>query len=294
MGWSWSVFGVIGYERLGLGGRKGQNRHSKLNIYKDWAAAADDCELEDQKSDFGRVWEAMEQECQERVYRIGSSHLHQRDLAKPREAPDDVARVRPFEELPQVSRVLEWKKGFEPLKTYPILTRDKLGELIQWCDTLPEYQDSRYQFLIDKTGPRSVAIRLTGFKSNIRRPRNIGEYALEVSRGDSGEIFEVVNGHSVSNGRFEHYLQSRNSTGSSNEDAISDEGINPYDTIERNPPSTINNSSEDLPPERVYACFAVFRKEELVPDEPTADDEKSADTIKMTDEEDERTSSPRF
>ena len=64
----------------------------------------EDCALADQRLDFGRVWEASEQECQERMYRIGSSHLHQWDLAKPREAPDDVVRVQPFEELPLGAR----------------------------------------------------------------------------------------------------------------------------------------------------------------------------------------------
>ena len=36
MGWSWSVFGVIGYERLGLGGGKGQNRHTnhRARVYQ--------------------------------------------------------------------------------------------------------------------------------------------------------------------------------------------------------------------------------------------------------------------
>ena len=38
MGWSWSVFGVIGYERLGLGGEKGQNRHRTFPDYNEGEA----------------------------------------------------------------------------------------------------------------------------------------------------------------------------------------------------------------------------------------------------------------
>lgn len=163
--------------------------------------------------------------------------------------------------------------------------------MIQWCDTLPEYRDGRYQFLIDRTGPQSVTMRLTGFKSSIKHPRNIGEYVLEILCTESGEIFEVVNGHTVSNGRFEQYLQSGNSTMSSNIGTTSDESTMFYNAIEQNPSSTTDDPSEDPPPDRVYACLAVFHKEEKVPNKSTADNKKSVDETKVADKQDKLTCS---
>lgn len=76
---------------------------------------------------------------QVRTYEFGDSRYHQVNLARPRESDEEIARLRPFEELPAKGRILHWTREYEKNQIYPDLTRDELGTLMQWCDNLPEY-----------------------------------------------------------------------------------------------------------------------------------------------------------
>ena len=154
------------------------------------------------------IWGKTTGECQERTYQCGKSKFHQRSLLQPREAKKEAVQVRPFKELPKWSHIMGWKEDYEEGKTYLGLRDNEIRKIIAWCDNTPEYCDGGFQFLIHQTG-ESIATTLIRDKSLEKRSRTIGERVLDLQRWESGELYENPSVHTVSNGRFQQYLQKR-------------------------------------------------------------------------------------
>ena len=165
--------------------------------------------------------------------------------------------------------------------------------LIEWCESLPEYRDRGYHFVIHKTGPQSIAITLVKNEPDARRPRRVGERVVDLWRIATGVLHEVENPQAVSQGRFQAFIERMNGTS----DYVDHDNLFHEEPQQLNSEqhstrstSTISPSSndppgsptprvnplplEEPPPERIYSCGAAIVEYEEDPIEISKSDDE--------------------
>ena len=229
---------------------------------------------------------------QERTYRCGKSRLSQRDLSRPWESDSEASRVRPFEELPEWSRVLDWDKGYKEGKIYPRLSRRETEVIISWCDRLPEYREGGYRFLLHQTEARTIAVSLIGDERDPKRSRVIGERVLELGRSKSGKLYEVFAVGTVSHGRYQETEEGRGTITETDQERLnysdpqiqhseSESDITPSITTlhpsERINDPVLGTSTHPSTSDRTYSCLVTILDHERKGEGELAKTERNLD-----------------
>ena len=216
-------------------------------------------EPDDQVSD--DIWGPVNNSHQGSMYLHGKSHYHQCD---------------------------QMRSSGTKEKTCPILSRKEIVEIAKWCDELPEYQQGGYQFLIHQEAAKTIMMTLVGDRFPIKHLQRIGEQVLELSRFDTGELYEVPGSQTASHGRFQRHLQLTNRAPTFA--PIIETPVHPHlpedihnhhtesPPISSNYPTDLKTepSTKDPPPNTIYLCFAAILDHDQKPgkEKPTQGDLK--------------------
>jgi hypothetical protein len=213
-----------------------------------------------EESELAAKWNNASGSYEERTYCLGDSRYHHRNLARPPEAPEEVAKERPFQEVPPQGKVLKGDGTYDENENYPILDREELRSIIEWCDNLPEHQEGGRDFLIHKTDEGNIAITMIGGKTYVERPRKTDIPILELERRNTGELHEVVNSVTLSNGRYQEWLNDNDCT--ELEERLRQSRIS--SDHEERPLDTTENPEPKNPPKYI-SCFAMIKEDDKVP-----------------------------